>query len=79
MLCIKSLSLTRNPLEEPRETTKTFPNDLDTTSTALRVLPHKDSHINFMLDKMLKYVTAEGLVQVREKHSFAAGIAIPTK
>ncbi|OQE25557.1 hypothetical protein PENSTE_c006G05661 [Penicillium steckii] len=50
-------------IEEPRETTKTFPNDLDTTSTALRVLPHKDSHINFMLDKMLKYVTAEGLVQ----------------
>ncbi|KAJ5613718.1 hypothetical protein N7528_007372 [Penicillium herquei] len=45
----------------PRFTTETFPNDLDTTSLALTVLPVDSRVVNSVLDEMLGYRDDDGI------------------
>lgn len=41
-----------------------FPNDLDTTSLGLTILPPSTDVIHSVLDEMLEYVNNDGIVQV---------------
>lgn len=45
------------------------PNDLDTTSLALQLVPQKDTQVHMLLDEMLEYLSPDGLIQVQPFHS----------
>lgn len=49
----------------PKYTTKVYPDDLDTTSLALRTLNYDADLAHSLLDEMLEYVDEDGFVQVQ--------------
>lgn len=50
---------------KPTLTTDTYPDDLDTTSIALMELNIDEEVTNSVMDKMLEYLTEDGILQVR--------------
>lgn len=50
-----------NVPEQPSFTNMNPPNDLDTTSLALQVMPPDNDTITSMLDNMLKYINPDGI------------------
>ncbi|GES60874.1 HAD-like protein [Aspergillus terreus] len=55
-------------IEQPTFTKMNPPNDLDTTCLALRVVPHEDTIVQSLLDKMLEYLDTDGIIQVYFDH-----------
>ena len=47
---------------------ESFPDDMDTTSVALTVLRPDRALVNSILDEMLEYVDADGIMQVWVSH-----------
>lgn len=48
----------------PQLTTEKFPNDLDTTSVALSVLPIDKKVVASVMDEMLEFRSADGIFMV---------------
>jgi hypothetical protein len=50
--------------EEPKFTTRRYPDDLDTTSLALSVLEYDEETIHGLLDDMLGNIDDDGMIEV---------------
>ncbi|EMR88065.1 hypothetical protein ACHAP3_008726 [Botrytis cinerea] len=59
-----------NVPEQPSFTNMNPPNDLDTTSLALQVMPPDNDTITSMLDNMLKYTNPDGIPYVKHPRKF---------
>ncbi|TGO41485.1 hypothetical protein BHYA_0021g00570 [Botrytis hyacinthi] len=57
-------------IEQPSFTNMNPPNDLDTTSLALQVMPPDNDTITSMLDNMLKYINPDGIPYVNHPRKF---------
>lgn len=53
-------------LGPPVLTQAQFPDDMDTTSLGIMILKRPPHVANLVMDKMLQYRTADGLMQVRD-------------
>ncbi|GIJ99682.1 hypothetical protein Aspvir_003683 [Aspergillus viridinutans] len=60
-------------IEQPTFTKMNPPNDLDTTSLAIQLLPHEDAMVHSMLDEMLEYLSPDGLIQVLLHRAYVDG------
>ncbi|TGO25969.1 hypothetical protein BPAE_0068g00030 [Botrytis paeoniae] len=57
-------------IEQPSFTNMNPPNDLDTTSLALQVMPPDNDTITSMLNNMLKYINPDGIPYVKHPRKF---------
>ncbi|KAH7931185.1 HAD-like protein, partial [Leucogyrophana mollusca] len=55
--------------DKPMFTTDTYPFDVDTTSLALSILPYDHNTVSSVMDEMIGYINADGIIQTYFDHT----------